>query len=54
MTLEERQSLVSPNITLFTQKQNEARAQRIELDAKLARMRDARLDRPMSSTPRSC
>ncbi len=41
VSLEDRQNLVSANITMFTQKQNEARAHRIEIDAKLALMRRA-------------
>ena len=41
VTLEERQSMVSSGITAYTAKLNEAHAQRIELAAKLDRMRKA-------------
>lgn len=41
VSLEDRQNLVSANITSFTQKMNEARAQRIEIGARLDRMRKA-------------
>lgn len=40
-SLEDRQSLVSANITGFTQKVNEARAKRIELGSRLERMSKA-------------
>ncbi|HEX4492965.1 MAG TPA: polysaccharide biosynthesis tyrosine autokinase [Acidimicrobiia bacterium] len=46
VSLENQQSLVSGNITLFTQKQDEARAHRIEIDAKLARMKDVEAHSP--------
>ena len=39
VSLENQQSLVSANITLFTQKQDEARAHRIEIESKLERMK---------------
>lgn len=39
VSLEDRQSLVSANITSFTQKMNEARAQRIEIGSRLDRMK---------------
>ena len=41
VTLEERQSIVSSGITTYTQKLNETRARRIELAARLDRMRKA-------------
>jgi polysaccharide biosynthesis transport protein len=41
VTLEERQNLVSSGITAYTTRLNEAHAQRIELTAKLDRMRKA-------------
>jgi len=39
VSLEDRQSLASANIASFTQKMNEARAQRIEMGSRLDRMR---------------
>ncbi|HLL25862.1 MAG TPA: polysaccharide biosynthesis tyrosine autokinase [Kofleriaceae bacterium] len=41
VTLEERQSIVSSGITTYTQKLNETKARRIELAARLDRMRKA-------------
>ncbi|NVB82974.1 MAG: polysaccharide biosynthesis tyrosine autokinase [Kofleriaceae bacterium] len=41
VSLEDRQSLVSANITSYTARMNEARAARIELAAKLSRMKTA-------------
>jgi len=41
VTLEERQSMVSSGITAYTGKLNEAHARRVELNAKLDRMRKA-------------
>lgn len=41
VSLEDRQSTVSANIAAYTQKVNEARAKRIELSAKLDRMKQA-------------
>lgn len=41
VSLEDRQSMVSSNITAFTHKVNEARAKQIEIGAKLERMREA-------------
>lgn len=41
VSLEDRQSLVSGNITSYTQRMNEARGRRIELGAKLERMKKA-------------
>lgn len=41
VSLEDRQSLVSSNITMFTQRMNEARARRIDIGSKLERMKRA-------------
>ncbi len=41
VSLEDRQNLVSANITSFTQRMNEARAKKIEIGSKLDRMRKA-------------
>jgi capsular exopolysaccharide synthesis family protein len=49
VTLEERQSIVSSGITTYTQKLNETRARRIELAARLDRMRKAANDDVLTS-----
>ena len=49
VSLEDRQNLVSANITAFTAKMNEARARRIELGAKLERMRKASAEEVLDS-----
>jgi succinoglycan biosynthesis transport protein ExoP len=49
VTLEERQKSVSSGITTYTAKMNEARARRIELQAKLDRMRKAANEDVLSS-----
>jgi polysaccharide biosynthesis transport protein len=41
VSLEDRQNLVSANITSFTQRMNEARAKKIEIGSKLERMKSA-------------
>jgi capsular exopolysaccharide synthesis family protein len=49
VTLEERQSMVSSGITTYSAKLNEAHARRIELSAKLDRMRKAASEDVLSS-----
>ncbi|MBA3465668.1 MAG: polysaccharide biosynthesis tyrosine autokinase [Deltaproteobacteria bacterium] len=49
VTLEERQSMVSSGITTYTNKLNETRARRIELAARLDRMRKAAKEEVLTS-----
>jgi succinoglycan biosynthesis transport protein ExoP len=49
VSLTDRQNLVSSNITAFTSKMNEARARRIELGAKLDRMKKASAEEVLDS-----
>ncbi|HEY3804339.1 MAG TPA: polysaccharide biosynthesis tyrosine autokinase [Kofleriaceae bacterium] len=49
VTIEDRQNMVSSGITLYTNKLNEAHAKRLELSAKLDRMRKAANDDVLSS-----
>jgi capsular exopolysaccharide synthesis family protein len=49
VSLQDRQNLVSTNITTFTAKMNEARSRRIELGAKLDRMKKASADELLDS-----
>ncbi len=49
VSLEDRQNLVSSNITTFTFKMNEARGRRIELGAKLERMKKASAEEVLDS-----
>lgn len=51
VSLEDRQNLVSSNITAFTQKMNEARARRIEIGAKLDRMKKAAAGQDLLDSP---
>lgn len=49
VSLEERQSLVSTSITSYTNRMNEMRARRLELSARLDRMRKASLEDVLAS-----
>ena len=49
VSIEERQSMVSTSITSYTNRMNEMRARRIELSARLDRMRKASLDDVLQS-----